>query len=144
MQQLMSADISYLPQPKFRISNRTPKTLMSLQIVEMLEATTLALYESMICQLTILFVLLVFLYYFVVSRLDFACHDCHQNVRAIVPPCTPRYYCFALLNDCLAACCINRDFWSIYCCSVEQVSLRFAKHAPTRDTIRLLRSRVAE
>jgi hypothetical protein len=113
-------------------------------------ATLCALCEQIVGQLIILFDTLVFLYhcvflyYFAFLPLSPACAACHQKVSTVVLPCGRCRYCPTCLNDRIIACCTNRDSWPIYCCSVEQVSLRFVKHALPEDTIVLVRRRVAE
>jgi hypothetical protein len=110
----------------------------------MFDTTISELCEQLVGQLIILLDILVFLYYFVLLPLRPACCACHQKVSTVVLPCGRCRYCPTCLNDRVVACCTDRDFWPIYCCSVEQVSLRFVKHALPEDTIRLVRERVAE
>jgi hypothetical protein len=54
MQQLMSADMPYSPQPMFWAFNFTPKILLSLQTVMTLDAITFALCERTVGRLMVL------------------------------------------------------------------------------------------
>jgi hypothetical protein len=110
----------------------------------MLNSSISELCEQLVAQLIILFDILVFCYYFVYLPLRPTRGACHQKFSTVVLPCGRCRYRPTCLNDRVVACCTNRDFWPIYCCSVEQVSLRFVKHALPEDTIRLVRRRVAE
>jgi hypothetical protein len=108
----------------------------------MLDATTLLLCEQTVGRLIILFDVLVFFYYFVIVQLRPDCQVCHQKVPTVVLPCGRCRYCPDCLNQCVTNRCQNRALWPINCCNVEQLPLRFVKHALTEDTIKLVERRV--
>ena len=108
----------------------------------MLDASTLALCEQTVGRLIILFDLLVILYWFVIIPLRPACQVCHRKVYTVVLPCGRCRYCPACLNECVTERCNDRALWPINCCNVEQLPLRFVRHALTEDTIRLVERRV--
>ena len=113
----------------------------------MSDTTTLPLCERTIGYLIILFDILVILCYFVYPRFLPACKVCHQKVRTVVLPCGSGgrcRYCRHCLNECVSAQCQSRALWPIHCCNTKPLPLRFARHALTQDTIKLVERRVGQ
>lgn len=74
-----------------------------------------------------------------------ACRRCNGIFRrTVILPCGSCRFCYSCLNIWVTRSCHNPALWPIHCCNLDQVSLRFVKHALTEGTIELVKRRVAE